>query len=209
MAVLENCPVCGSIALETVLNRPVMPVMQNVVYDTREAALRAPKAPFQLALCTNCGHLFNSLFDANLMAYNERYDNLVPSAAFDAYYLQLARHLVDRYHLEKGLIVDVGCGKGRFLEVLLEQAPGLTGIGIDPALEKEGQEGRIQWVRDIFKPGQLDTTPVLLICRHVLEHMPGPVDFLKSIHGALSGLNVPCFFEVPDAEWIIKNKAYW
>jgi hypothetical protein len=52
--------------------------------------------------------------------------------------------------------------------------------------------------------------PSLVVSRHVLEHIPQPVAFLRTISESLSAFDpCPCFFEFPDLEWILANEAFW
>ncbi len=205
-----TCPVCGDKHTRIALSRAVMPVMQNRVYRTRKRALATSRASFTLRVCRHCGFAFNSRFNPKLLQYDARYDNRVPSETFEEYYREIAGRLRKVHGLKDGLVVDIGCGKGHFLEVLCKSANKIDAIGIDPSLEKVGRVGRITWIRDTFRKGQLEREPSLVICRHVLEHIPSPLDFLKMVRDGLSAFDsVPCFFEVPDLQWIAKNNAFW
>src|SRR5690606_39484655 len=48
----------------------------------------------------------------------------------------LARHWVEKYDLDGGTAVEIGCGKGEFLEYLVEAGMGRV-VGIDPGLHPE------------------------------------------------------------------------
>jgi hypothetical protein len=184
--------------------------MQNYVYPTRKQALAAPHAPFQLRICELCSFAFNGEFNPALLKYNKRYDNRVPSEVFEKYYQEIASYLKRKYIRNTGMIVDIGCGKGHFLQVICETIKSIHGIGIDPSLELEGRNGNLFWIRDTFRTGHLAYKPSLIVCRHVVEHIPSPTDFLKTIHNGLASFeSVPCFFEVPDMDWIIRNGAFW
>lgn len=50
----------------------------------------------------------------------------------------------------------------------------------------------------------------VVICRHVIEHIPDPAVLLSTIRQALVGSSqARVFFETPCAEWILANKAIW
>jgi hypothetical protein len=119
------------------VRRERLPAMQNYVYRTRESALAAPDGELTLAVCGTCGFAWNRAFDPDRLVYDEGYDNAVPSAVMDAYYDEIAAYLHERYDLAGGLVVDVGCGDGRFLHVLCAAVPGLRGLGVDPALDSD------------------------------------------------------------------------
>ena len=56
---------------------------------------------------------------------------------------------------------------------------------------------------------QSGVSPDILICRHVIEHIPKPIEFLKSIQDSINDTNCTLFFEVPDMNWILKSKNYF
>ena len=207
-----RCPVCQSDALEMTVERSQLPAMQNYVYRTAEQARSAKVGRLSLAVCRNCGFAFNREFTAELLDYDQGYDNSVPSTVMASYYETLCRHLNETYLHDEGLIVDVGCGKGTFLQTMIRMYPCVRGLGIDPSYEGPLQDatGSLKFIRKEFAEDQLAERPSLVICRHVMEHMSRPVDFLKSLHTAVQAYpNVPFFVEVPDLGWIIQNQAFW
>ena len=209
---LTECPLCGGSALSPSVRRAALPVMQNVVFSTREEALAAPRASLTLCTCVRCGFSFNARFDPARLVYDARYDNDVPSAAFERYYREIALDLAARHGITAGVVCDVGCGKGRFLDVFTEVVPGVTGLGIDPSCApREATRGRpVTLVSDVFRPEHVAVAPKLVVCRHTLEHIPDPVPFLRSIHSAVEGASdAPLFFEVPDLGWILDHGAFW
>jgi hypothetical protein len=209
---MTHCPVCkGAEVVETV-TRDRIPTMQNRVYRTREEARAARAGRLELAACRACGFAWNRAFDPTLVVYDDAYDNSVPSAVMAEHYRDIARRLVERHDLREGLVLDVGCGNGAFLREIRQAVPGSRGLGVDPALDGDGEEdgGGLRYVRAMFDPGLLDERPALIVCRHVLEHLPDPVEFLRTIHAAATrfGAPSPCFLEVPDLGWIVRNEAF-
>lgn len=206
------CPVCGHPGLASTVKRVKLPAMQNYVFRRIELAQKAESGQFDLAACPDCGFAHNISFDSNLLDYNESYDNRVPSSVIVAYYKEIATYLHETYSIDKGLIVDVGCGKGTFLKIVSEMFPKARGLGIDPSYEGDKQisNGRISFIKDLFSEKHIGERPSVVICRHVLEHISHPVSFLKSIHSALEAFpQTPLFLEVPDTTWIIQNGAFW
>lgn len=201
-----SCPLCGGDDVVTTVTRARLPLMQNVVYATREEALAAPAAPFELAVCGACGFAFNGVFDAALMRYDARYNNDVPSAAFEDYCREIAGALVQRHALTSGVVVDVGAGKGRFLELFVEAHPAFSGLGIDPSCAPRA--GAVTLVADVLRPAHVDRAAALVTCRHTLEHIADPLGFLRMIRGTLER-DVPVFVEVPDLTWTVEHGAFW
>ena len=77
-------------------------------------------------------------------------------------------------------LVEVGCGKGYFLEMLL--AKGFDVTGFDPTYE--GVNPRVK--RQYFEPGAVELAHGLIL-RHVLEHIQSPYGFLEQLKMANGG----------------------
>jgi SAM-dependent methyltransferase len=209
---MTACPACGGRELADTVRRERLPTLQNYLYSTPDEAMTASVGRLTLAACLSCGFAWNRDFDPEALVYGAGYDNAVPSEVMEAYYREIAAHLAAAYPLESGLVVDIGCGNGHFLETLCAAVPGSRGLGIDPALERDrtALAGRVRLVQANFAADLIDGRPALVVCRHVLEHIDGVDGFLAEIAGALQSFGaVPCFFEVPDLEWIVDNKAFW
>src|SRR5688500_16621866 len=65
-----HCPVCAGAAVRTFLEVRDAPVFCNVLAPTRAEALAAATGDIELALCGDCGHVFNTAFDAAKLEYN-------------------------------------------------------------------------------------------------------------------------------------------
>ncbi|MGB7537227.1 MAG: class I SAM-dependent methyltransferase [Anaerolineales bacterium] len=185
--------------------------MQNRNYLTREEALNAPSGALELKTCPQCGFSFNSKFDPAALSYDENYDNSATSPVLISYYRKIATYLYGKYHLKDRWIVEIGCGKGVFLRIFTEMFPDARGLGIDPSYTGDASpRDNLVFVGDAFKKEYLPTRPGLIVARHVIEHIPSPVKLLMSIGDGLQGsAEIPCFFEVPDLWWILKNNAFW
>jgi hypothetical protein len=203
---IRPCTVCATQDPQLSVRRAAIPVFQNVVYASADAARAAPQAAFDLGTCHACGFSYNASFDASLVTYDESYDNHVASAAFDTYYRSIATMLIDRFGIVDGTVYDIGCGKGEFLRVFCELAPGVRGIGIDPSCTPV-RDGNFELRRTVFDASVFDGDARLVMLRHVLEHIAEPVDFLAALRAAMPA--APLFVEVPDLTWILRNNAFW
>ncbi|HEY0715554.1 MAG TPA: class I SAM-dependent methyltransferase, partial [Polyangia bacterium] len=201
------CPVCDHSRTTIAVTRVSLPVMQNVVYPTRAAAMAAPCARFELSVCHQCGFAFNSAFDPSLAVYDESYDNDVPSEIFRKYYAELCSFVIDQLTLEDGLVIDVGCGKGTFLEVLCKMAPAIRGLGIDPSCQ-EVERANFKLIRSTFAAEHFVAQPRLVLLRHVLEHIPSPMGFLRALREVVPA-RARLFVEVPELSWITSHRAFW
>lgn len=205
-SMLRPCPLCGTPDPHVSITRPQLPIFQNVVYRTAELARQAPSARFELGTCEQCGFSFNAAFDPQAITYDVNYDNHVESAAFRAYYRNMATMLIERFGITDGTVYDVGCGKGEFLRIMCKMAPGITGIGIDPSCTP-CHDGNFILQRSTFEDSDIAGDARLVILRHVLEHIDQPAIFLASLRAAMP--DAPLYVEVPDLKWILENRAFW
>lgn len=210
----SRCPVCASASIREFLFRGRVPVHQNLVIKDQESAAAFTRGDLDLVLCERCGFIFNRAFDMGKIEYGEEYDNTQScSPSFDKYLDSLVRHLV----LERGVrncrIVEVGCGKGLFLRKLVEfEGAGNSGCGFDPSYigEEVVLGGRMRFERRYYDADCADTPADVVVCRHVIEHVPAPLEMLGSIRNALKRSPDPrIFFETPCIEWILRNQIVW
>ena len=208
----KTCPACGVISETATVSRTDLITMQNYIYREYEGAVNAPVGRFELYFCRNCGLVFNAAFDASLMNYDEGYTAYIPSAVFENYYKEIARLLHEKFDLENGLVVDIACGKGNFLDVLCEMFPAVRGLGIDPSYEPTGiksPSGNPAFIKDIFREEQIKEKPSLILCRHAFDQIENPLAFLESIRrSAANYKEIPFFIEVGDLDWMIKHESF-
>lgn len=206
------CPVCGGANTIPSVTRDDLIVMQNYVYRSQTDAVFSPTGYFELRVCGDCDFAYNAAFDPTLLTYDKNYDNLVPSAVIEEYYRQIAGFLNGTFDLTGGPVVEVGCGKGVFLTILARMFPGIEAFGMDPSYEPgaEAPPPNVKFIPEIFDRAHVPERPALVVCRHVLEHMSSPKEFLESIRNAAAAFpGTPFFIEVPDLEWIVDNDAFW
>jgi len=206
-----KCPVCSNNEdFFTFYKVKDLPVFQNVTYSSYEEAVNCRKGDLALTFCPKCSMVFNYLFNPVLMSYSENYDN---EQSISDYFSDYIDSLIDIYEKDWGLknktILEIGCGKGAFLKRICEKT-GSKGFGFDSTYD-----GSIKSNNVIFKPEYFEkqSTPFkadFIILRHVLEHINQPFNFLKEILENIDNSHKPkIIIEVPDFEWIIKNKAFW
>ncbi len=189
-----------------------MPVHPNVLWPTVRAARAAPRADIALSLCDGCGTIWNTCFDARLLAYDAGYENSLHfSPAFREYSDALASRLVDAHRLTGGHVAEIGSGKGEFLALLCERGS-CTGVGFDPSYagESDGQAGdRLTFVPELFGPDSDLGGATLVLLRHVLEHLEDPVGVLTMVRSALGSRSATMYVEIPAAEYLIEEQAIW
>ena len=127
------------------------PVSCNHLCSSRDAALSEPRAAISLGFCLDCGHVFNIEYDPTQLEYRPGYENsLRGSERFREYDDALVDMLLERYHLRGRTIVEVGCGRGEFLQALCERG-GNSGVGFDPSYSSE-EEGANEMPGMVIRP---------------------------------------------------------
>jgi 2-polyprenyl-3-methyl-5-hydroxy-6-metoxy-1,4-benzoquinol methylase len=200
-------------AAEVFVCRRQVPAHQHQLCDSIEAARGVVRGDLRLACCTVCGFVFNESFDGSRLQYGERYDNSQGhSAAFNEYTQGLVRHLVQERGVVNARIVEVGCGQGSFLRALVAADPGNSGYGFDPSYQgsESDDEGRVSFQNRFYDRDCAEIEADVVVCRHVIEHVPDPLVLLGSVRAALGrSARARVFFETPCLEWILRNRVVW
>jgi SAM-dependent methyltransferase len=208
------CPVCAGNDISQVITINDIPLHCNVLYPTAEEAADAPRGDIVLTYCRQCGHIFNSAHDSSKMKYSRVYENsLHYSPRFQEYASSLAKRLVETYDLHSKRVLEIGCGKGDFLNLLCELG-GNKGIGFDPSYENDrlpaDSHERFSVINDFYSEKYAHYKADLIVCRHVLEHIESPRNFLNMLRQSIgSNENAIVFFEVPYVMYTLKDFGIW
>jgi len=167
-----------------------------------------------MACCPICGFVFNDAFDASLLDYGANYDNTqLHSPAFEQHVDRLVDRVLSHTIADSRRFVEVGCGKGAFLKKLVERAgPTATGVGFDPTYIGllSQLDGRLQFEHRFYDADAADTPADVVVCRHVIEHVPRPLELLESVRHALrDSPSATVYFETPCVEWILRHRVVW
>lgn len=211
---MHHCTVCHGTDTVEIIDVPGVPILCNVLWPDQEEATRVQRVAIQLRFCRTCGHIYNPEFDVNLMDYTQVYENSLHfSPRFQTYAEELARDLVERHDLNNKEIIEIGSGKGDFLEMLCELGNN-RGIGFDPSYIP-GETGRaktdqITFVQNFYDETYADQHADFICCRHTLEHIPDPRGFLASLRRTIGNRReTRVFFEVPNALFTLNELAIW
>ncbi|NIR28435.1 MAG: methyltransferase domain-containing protein [Gammaproteobacteria bacterium] len=191
-----------------------IPVHSVLLMDSREQALEYPKRDMELGFCPRCAFIGNVVFDAAVHEYSTRYEETQGySPTFSRFARELARRLVRTYDLGGKTVLEVGCGKGEFLVMLVEEGAG-RGIGVDPAYREDRLESpaleRLEFISDFYSERYAHLKADFVCCRHTLEHIERTKDFVAMVRRALGQQRgTIVFFELPDVVRELRDGAFW
>jgi SAM-dependent methyltransferase len=210
----NSCPICASVQIKTFLRRQGVPVHQNLPFADPQSAQEIARGDLTLGVCQNCGFIFNQEFDISKLSYGSDYDNNQNcSAAFTSHLDSLVSSLVIEKNVRNSTIVEVGCGQGEFIKKLVEPINwGNRGYGFDPSYvgTATALDGRLNFQQRYYGADCADIAADVVVCRHVIEHVPDPLSILETVGQALAGsTNAKVFFETPCVEWILRNQVFW
>lgn len=177
-----------------------LPVFQNRMYDTAEEARSCPVGHMRLVEDLQTGLVHNAAFRPELVVYDEHYQNEQAVSPLFQRHLADVAAIVER-RLGRDAIIEVGCGKGFFLEMLAERGVDISGF--DPTYE--GTNPRV--TREFFGAG-VGIKGKGLVLRHVLEHIQNPYQFLADLRDANGGGGL-IYIEVPVFDWICEHRAWF
>lgn len=159
--------------------------------------------------CDGCGLV---QFDCKPVDY---YKDVIRSGGYSTTMTELRKdqynHLIEKYHLEKKKIIEIGCGQGEYLEVLKTFDVESYGIENREILVYKAREKGLNvkqgFVTDsnIFEESEKFDAFLMF---NFLEHQPEPNRMLQSIYNLLTdqGLGL---ITVPSFEYMMKYGTYY
>ena len=197
-----------------------VPLFVNVLHGDRVSAIDAPRGQIKLGGCDACGFVHNVAFDPKLVEYAPGYENsLHGSPTFQDWATSLAAGLVERHSLAGARAVEIGGGRGEFMQLLLSAGLG-HGLVMDPSAPEDAiaakaagpTSGSFELERHLFEPSdaQASGAPTrLLLTRHVLEHLSDPFAFVSLLARSAEEAKAGLYVEVPNGLWTVRDLGIW
>ena len=208
----QICPICEKEDGYPFLYQEGVPVLNNILCTSFEEARRVPVGVLDFYGCAHCGFVWNNAFDENLVCYGSNYENNQShSSVFKNHLNEVVGEIQSLMAYKPFSVIEVGCGQGYFLDLLESMGEGIKGLGFDPALRgrRETTHSLLvpEYARSDLVPPSI-TAPLLLLSRHVIEHIKNPYGFMLSLL-ALSPEFSAIALETPCVEWILREKAFF
>jgi SAM-dependent methyltransferase len=210
----EACPICDGTGTMPFLQRQAVPTFQNLPLASADAARRLPRGQLHFVVCESCGFVFNAAFDPALVEYGEGYENCQShSPSFGDYVESLVERVIAAAPANAAFqVVEVGCGNGEFLRRLTARNQSCTAWGFDPSYVGPSVQagGRVRVESCVYDSDASRRVKAdVVVCRHVIEHVPEPRVLLETIRTAASAPGTPIFIETPCVAWILRKRVFW
>ena len=207
------CPGCEQGQMRVFYEVNEIPVHSVLLMDTRDQAVNYQRRNLRLGFCLHCGFIANTCFDPSVHEYGVSCEETQGfSPTFNAFARELAQRWFQKYDLRGQTVLEIGCGKGEFLGLLVELGAG-KGIGIDPAFVPgrlvSPAADRLQFVQDLYseKYGHIEAD--VICCRHTLEHIAPVSRFVRELRATIGTNQVTVLFELPDVSRVLSEAAFW
>lgn len=191
----------------------------NAYFHSFHDAISAKYSSLSIIQCPKCGFVWNVVFEPNEIIYHNYTFSLNHSIKYQKHVKWLINKVTNEYKISNTKILEIGCGDANFL-YQLSKATNSMGIGYEPSFENrielfrqikeeyEDFQNYVKIIPDFFKEDNIEEDFRLVVCRHVLEHIPNPSEFISSLYLNLKNhKNVLLLFEVPNLDYILSSKC--
>ena len=181
MTTTSRCPLCSSTTVDF-LERRGVPIHQNRLMPGQDAATRGRARRTSSSPTAESAGSFATAHSTPPRSSTVRTTTTIEAIrpAYEDYLDELVRYLVEERDVHDARIVEVGCGDGHFLEKLVARSPGSSGYGFDPSYRgpSHSNDGRVRYEKRFYASGGSEEPADVVICRHVIEHLPDPMSLL-------------------------------
>ncbi|MGH8773905.1 MAG: class I SAM-dependent methyltransferase [Jiangellaceae bacterium] len=208
------CPACGAPGMEVFHDEAAVPGNSCLLVSDRSEAVAFRRGRLRLAWCGECSFISNVAFDPALAEYSGRYEETQAySPRFVQFARDLARRWVDDHALAGRSVLEIGCGKGEFLTMMIKAGVGRA-TGIDPGVSVDRIDpavaGRAEWIADFYSPRYSELVADAIVCRHTLEHIHPVAEFMRMLRANIGErTDTVVLFELPDTQRVLDEVAFW
>jgi hypothetical protein len=207
---ITDCPACHSNDLELLIDMGDQPMSLVALQKDPHHSKVQKCHPIKMLICRNCAHVFNSEYSSENVRYTDTGCRMFNAGSgwqdhIDVVYGLLLPIVKDE---TLDLIIEIGAGDCEFLAGLDTTA---GRIAVDPceAVLSAAKHG-FTFYREHFDPVKhipRDSGNILLIMRHLLEHLERPRDILEDIARAAKARphSTILYLEVPSCENALRN----
>lgn len=204
------CPACGYDIAEPFYDGGKQPLATLAWPSSQGEAQNMEMLPLFFYCCVDCGHIYNPEFDYSKVPYNDKPNLMFNRGVLWRQYLQvIGTQIIERLP-SQGVVVEIGCGDGYFLDLLAQRQPQHRYLGFDVNISNSNSVHQsIEFFKMLFDPEQHleEYRPNMIICRHVLEHFERPAAFVQmlSMVARKKGIPISLFLEVPCVDVAVRN----
>ena len=206
------CPNCLGHHVKDFYTVKNAPSQSLITIKSYQEAISIPRRDISLAFCSDCGFIFNRIFDTSIDHYTQGYEDQQGfSPTFRLFITDVSKRFIEKYKVVDKDVVEIGCGKGDFLSLVCELGHN-RGIGIDPAFipGRVNPNPNLKFIPEFYSDKHGDLPNDMITCRHTLEHIPFTDEFLSTIRKSIhEKKEVTLLFEVPNIVRILGIQAFW
>jgi hypothetical protein len=180
-----------------------LPANGTRLFESVEKALEQPTGVVQFAWDELNPYLFNSRYEEKVVLYDDNYDSSItnnlhqPIIPTKDYFPEVLRKIP-----QKPFIIEIGSGKGEFIQWLLDL--GLDAVGYDPVISKSKK----YLYKDFYSLEQKNHPHCdLFVMRCVLPHIKNPWEYIYRLFDQYPSAKI--LIEYQRIEFIIKNKLWF
>lgn len=182
-----HCPCCGKKQSAFLCQVNSIPVMVNQLCRTQKDARAVSRGNISLMFCEACGTVWNCNYYPEKLTYDAQYDNSQDlGLEYQTHFRQMLDFLSSNVELKEKQVLEIGCGKGRFLTSLAMETSCLA-CGIDPSYvgAEKSADGLCAFMKKPYDhtlaqslgKGSFDC----IIMRQVLDQLVNPRDMMRNI----------------------------
>lgn len=187
----DTCRACGATSLDEILAFPDIPFTDDFL-DPGSPVATEFRHRLGIHWCASCATV-QTRHDVDVSEYYRDYRYTVAGSAFASRFMdQLAETVVTRFGLRRGAVVlEIGSGDGAQLAAF--QRRGCRVLGFEPSsdLTHASSEAGVPVLQCLFDNDSASLIPAdarpadAVILTYTFDHLPDPVEFLRSVCNVL------------------------